>query len=75
MSASLVEYIRRLRRSGNSGIGRWRVDWVLLGLLTLLLVGVLHKRRDGFHQQFTLEDPDIQHPYVRRLFRLLTQIC
>ena len=70
-----MEYIRRLRRSGNSGIGRWLVDWVLLGLLTLLLVGVLHKGGDGFLLQFPVEDPDLQQRYVRRLFRSLTQIC
>lgn len=43
---------------------RWAIDWVSCILMLLLYRGILHHRSDGFHQQFTLNDPSIQHPHT-----------
>ena len=43
---------------------RWFIDWAACTLMLLLYRGILHHRSDGFHQQFTLNDPSIQHPHT-----------
>ena len=43
---------------------RWAIDWAACVLMLLLYRGILHHRSDGFHQQFTLNDPSIQHPHT-----------
>lgn len=44
---------------------RWAVDWTACFVLLVLYRGILHNSKDGFRQQFSLDDVNIQHPHAK----------